>query len=395
MSRTMKYSIVAICLVVSLAAIMVACSGGGSAAPAHGSVYRAYVADSSGQAIKGYVIDRTTGALVSTGSTGTTPLGTWPLQVVADLSGRFVYTANTSDNTVSAFSINAVTVALTSAGTSTTGGLTVFVNTDPLSRFLYAVSWNSSEGVAAFTINPSNGALTKTDCGGGAGCSGMNFAVGSVPYSNTAFDAAGKYAYLTLQGEGAVARFAIDQTTGALSSKITATAGASPGYVVIDPTGKFAYVANSGGDDVSAYTVSASTGTLSQIDCGGGAGCNGKNFSVGAGAFPSGLATDLAGKFLYVANANNNTVSAFTINGATGALTPVAGSPYTIGAGANGCISVATDPSGKFLYATNYMNNYVAGFTINSATGELSAMAGNPLATGLQAYFISTTITSY
>ena len=37
-------------------------------------------------------------------------------------------------------------------------------------------------------------------------------------------------------------------------------------------------------------------------------------------------------KFAYVANGNSNTVSAYTINATSGALTPVAGSPITTGA---------------------------------------------------------------
>lgn len=395
-TRKMKFSFIAVAalaLIVSLSLVNCGSSGGGGASsPPKTNVYRAYVADSSGQSIMGYTIDQTSGALTST---GTTTLGSWPHSIVADLQGRFVYVAHASGNMVSAFTINASTGALTSAGTSTTGGNTVYVNTDPLSRFLYATNWNTND-VVIFTINASSGALTKTNCGGGAGCNGMNFAVGVLPYSNTAFDPAGKYAYMAIQGAHVVARFAIDQTTGALSSKITATAGTTPNYVAIEPQGKFAYVTNATSNDVSAYIISAATGTLSQIDCGGGAGCsiaNSKNFA--AGTYPNSIAIDPASKFLYVANANANTVSAFTINGTTGALTAIAGSPYSVGAGASGCLSVDTDPSGKFLYATNYLNNYVAGFAINGTTGELTSLAGTPFATGVQAYFISTTITSY
>ena len=366
--------------------------GGGTSSSGKTNVHRAYVANSGAKTVTGYTIDQTSGALTST---GTTTVGNLPDSVVADPQGRFAYVANTLDNTVSAFTINARTGELTSAGTATTGGNTIYVNADPLSRFLYATNWNTND-VTVFTINASSGALTKMDCGGGTGCGVSNpgnFAVGTTPYSNTAFDLAGKFAYLAIQGDNAVARFAIDQTTGALSSKVTATTGTAPTYVAIDPAGKFAYVANTTSNDVSAYVISAADGTLAQIDCGGGAGCNGKNFA--AGAYPNSIAIDPAGKLLYVANANANTVSAYTINGTSGALTTVSGSPYSVGPSAYGSLSVATDPAGKFLYATSNQTHSVTGFVINGTTGQLTPLAGSPFAAGLNAGFISTTVTSY
>jgi DNA-binding beta-propeller fold protein YncE len=52
-------------------------------------------------------------------------------------------------------------------------------------------------------------------------------------------------------------------------------------------------------------------------------------------------------KFAYVANRGTNNVSAYTVNASTGALTPVAGSPFAAGSFAEG---VAVDPAGKFEY---------------------------------------------
>jgi 6-phosphogluconolactonase (cycloisomerase 2 family) len=48
---------------------------------------------------------------------------------------------------------------------------------------------------------------------------------------------------------------------------------------------------------------------------------------------PSSVTTDPSGKFLYVTNENpaDNTVSAYVIDANTGALTPVAGSPFAAG----------------------------------------------------------------
>ena len=62
------------------------------------------------------------------------------------------------------------------------------------------------------------------------------------------------------------------------------------------------------------------------------------------------MAFDPTGKFAYVTNENGMTVSAYTINATSGALTPVAGSPFGTG---NGPSAVAVDPTGRFAYVTN------------------------------------------
>ena len=106
----------------------------------------------------------------------------------------------------------------------------------------------------------------------------------------------------------------------------------------------FAYVVNGGAHTVSAYSINSSTGALTQV--------SGSPFATGTG--PQGIAADPAGKFLYVANygaGGGNTVSAYMINASSGALTQVSGSPFTIGSSGSGPIALAVDPTGKFLYA--------------------------------------------
>ena len=51
------------------------------------------------------------------------------------------------------------------------------------------------------------------------------------------------------------------------------------------------------------------------------------------------------GQFTYVANQFSNDVSGYTINATTGALVPIAGSPFAAGAAP---LSVVVDPTGRF-----------------------------------------------
>jgi DNA-binding beta-propeller fold protein YncE len=73
------------------------------------------------------------------------------------------------------------------------------------------------------------------------------------------------------------------------------------------------------------------------------------------------------GRFLFVANPfdnnGNGSVAAFTINPGTGALTAVAGSPYT--PAEISPWAVALDPSGNYLYVANSGTNSVSTYGVN------------------------------
>src|SRR5207249_561873 len=90
----------------------------------------------------------------------------------------------------------------------------------------------------------------------------------------------------------------------------------------------------------------------------------------------------------YVAS---NNVFAYSINAATGALTPVAGSPFTAGTTP---VSVTVAPSGAFAYVANANSNNVSAYTINAATGALTPVAGSPFAAGSAPYSVVATNTS-
>ncbi len=85
--------------------------------------------------------------------------------------------------------------------------------------------------------------------------------------------------------------------------------------------GGFVYVTNAGAKTVSAYAIDPSSGALTPVA--------GSPFA--AGTVPSGIAVDAAGKFAYLENAGSDNVSAYSIDPTDGALTPVAGSPFAAG----------------------------------------------------------------
>jgi len=89
-----------------------------------------------------------------------------------------------------------------------------------------------------------------------------------------------------------------------------------------------------------------------------------------------------------VANRNSNNVSAYTINGTTGALVPVVGSPFSAG---QGPFSVTVDPTGRFAYVANVDSNNVSAFTIDGLTGVLTPVDGSPFPAGSIPVSVTTT----
>jgi 6-phosphogluconolactonase len=180
--------------------------------------------------------------------------------------------------------------------------------------------------------------------------------------------------------QSTVSGYSMDATTGALTPVPGSpfVAGMAATSIVVDPSNKFVYVTNGRSNNISAYTVDGTTGALS--------GVSGSPFATPA--FPESVVVNPSGKFLYVASlglvstGTNGSVSAYTIDGTSGALTPVAGSPFMTGF-ETGVVTI--DPSGKFLYGLNDGNlpNSISGYTIDSNTGALTSMTGSPFPAGV------------
>jgi len=310
-----------------------------------------YVLNNYDNTVSTYSINQSTGALTPayisctlqqpvslSCATGTSEL-TWV--------PKFAYAANSGSNTVSVYTINATTGALTSGTTVATGNSPYSVAVDPFGRFAYTANYNNNN-VSVFRINATTGALTP----------GTAVSAGTNPYS-VAVDPSGRFAYVANYGSNNVSVYTIDQTTGALTAGTAASTGSAPSSVAVDPTGRFVYVTNYSSNTVSVYRINQTTGALTA------------GTAVSTGTYPNSVTVDPSGKFAYVANIASNTVSVFTINPDTGALTAgtavsAGGNPY----------SATVDPSGRFMYAAFYGSSSVSVYTINPVTGALTAGTG-------------------
>ena len=325
-----------------------------------------------------FAIDPSTGAL--SGVPGAPfSAGSGTSAIVIDPSGSFLYATNGNDGTISAYSRDTTTGALTEIPGSPfpfAPGSPGLIAIDPAAPFVYVSQFsNALTGgeIAGYAMNTSTGALTALSNPTTAGYLGSML-----------IDPAGKYLYVggTIQCDNSgdtICGFSIDGTTGALTPLPASQASQSPGPLQgFDPSGRFIVQREGTGD---AFTepnyvplqFDSATGALTesfaqQIDIGAPAGMIG-------GSTP--VVTVPA--FAYVANSGDNTVSAYSVNAATGALTPISGSPYSTGAAPS---AIAADPFGRFLFVANSGSNNVSAFTINQTTGALTAVAGSQFAAG-------------
>jgi 6-phosphogluconolactonase (cycloisomerase 2 family) len=168
--------------------------------------------------------------------------------------------------------------------------------------------------------------------------------------------------------------YQIDASSGVLTSGGSTPAGSFPDSVSVDPTGNFLFAANSSqSSSVSVYSIDGSTGLLSPIFT-----------STGWGvSYPYFVAADPWGGRLYVGNGSPSEILAFGLNRLTGKLKPLAGFPVT---GVFGPYSLSFDLSGTFLYVANDMGpapgNSVSGFVVNKASGALTPVPGSPFSAG-------------
>ena len=326
----------------------------------------AYVANSGSNNISAYTIKATNGHTTAV-SGSPFPAGTTPNSVAVDPSGRFAYAANVGSNNVSAYTINSSTGALTEISGSPfpAGSGPDAVAVDPSGRFVYVTNGRSMN-ISAFTINASTGALTAI--------SGSPFAAGGAktePISVTV-DPSGQFVYVTststVGGSGNISASTINASTGALTA-VTGSPFATgvnyPGSLAVDPSGRFAYVGNEIMIDsayvMSSFAIDATNGALTFVSY---------SSPLGTGTFW--VTTHPLGQFVYAAEPIG-TVAGLSVNFTTGALTQLTDSPYPA---QTDPISVSVDPSGKFAYVANAVQDTITAYAIDETTGDLNVISG-------------------
>jgi 6-phosphogluconolactonase len=149
-------------------------------------------------------------------------------------------------------------------------------------------------------------------------------------------------------------------------------AGPHAHSINLDAGNRFAFAADLGLDKVLVYRFDAAKGTLTPNDP--------PSASTAPGAGPRHFAFHPSGRYAYVINELNSTVTAFRYDAAAGALhtiQEITSLPAGF-AGENYPAEVVVHRSGKFLYGSNRGHDSIAIFGLDSDTGKLTPTGHQP-----------------
>src|SRR6266481_434831 len=317
-------------------------------------------------------------------NTGTTTLFT-AVELLSDgttqpLTGAVTWTSGTTTtatidlNTGVALglAVGTSTITATEAGTGFTGTATLTVQA-ATARFAYVA--NGSGGgatsfgtISGYTVDVTGGTFT--------------------PLTGSPFTAFGPQQILLhpsgdlmyfIDRNGALQLFDIKSTDGSIADSgqtlVVASAVLSTNVGVIDPTGRFIYVISDAGNSIYGFSIkqtvatdTAHNGALTGIpNMIGPTGYTDTTLST-----PTWIMTDRTGKYVYVVNDGNNTISEYSIDQSTGALAQLVDSsaaPVVAQTG-NTPIFGTTDANGHLFVANNGSPQSVSAFSIDTSSGS-------------------------
>ena len=411
--------------------LLLALAGGNVQAAGGGYLYALRNVSGGPNQISGFQVNEVTGALtalagfpVATGGNGSATAASE--QLAYDSANSRLYALNEGSNTISVFSVDLATGALTALpyspfnlGSGTWKCLAVHPGGSPL-----VAGDSGGNFMASFNIT----------AGSAAAAAGSPFATGTGDPFSCAFSRDGQNVYTGGTSGNGIAGFSVNAGTGALTALIGSpfNSGAlDPTAYVTDSSGRL-FLANLTSNQVRVFTTSAGlpspvltnpfasgltqaihgvvhpagyylvadrTGNQVGVYRIDGSGPSttltavvGSPFAAG-GTFTDVLALNQSGAYLFAANGTSRNITAFTVNAGTGALTsPVTQAANTLGASGmiTGLAYVGqpqppASPGGGFVYTLEdraAVENRIHGFSVNELSGELTPLSGFPVGTG-------------
>jgi 6-phosphogluconolactonase len=141
--------------------------------------------------------------------------------------------------------------------------------------------------------------------------------------------------------------------------------GAGPRHFAFHPKGRFAYVINEMDLTVTAFRHDSKRGTLTTLQ-------SVSTLPEGVTKVPAYSTAEVqvhpSGKFLYGSNRGHDSITVFAIDGKAGTLTFVQNEPTQ----GNTPRGFGIDPTGAFLLAGNQRSDSVVVFRIDQQTGRLT-----------------------
>lgn len=238
---------------------------------------------------------------------------------------------------------------------------------------LYACDSGSAGGICAYAIDPKSANLTWLN----------RMPSGGDDPSYVCLDQTGRFVLLANYNSGSIAAFALkpDGSIGARTAFVQHTGRsvnpdrqthAHAHSIIVDPSNRFALAADLGVDKLFVYRFDQQTGALTPNDP--------PFVTISAGSGPRHVTFHPNGRWAYLINEMACTVTAFNWDSSRGALTEFQ-TISTLPAGFKGastCAEVQVHPNGKFLYGSNRGHNSITVFSIDPASGRLTPVEHVP-----------------
>jgi 6-phosphogluconolactonase len=250
-----------------------------------------------------------------------------------------------------------------------------FLAVAPSRRYLYATNEVSTfgdsrgGGVSAFEIGQETGLLTLLNQQASHGAAPCHLSVDQTEQVVLVANySGGNVAVLPMEQDGRLAPATdIVQHRGS-SVHPTRQQGPHAHSITIDPTNHYALAADLGIDKLMVYRLDLDRAKLVPHDT--------PSVPLRAGAGPRHFAFHPAGKYAYLINELDSTVTVFGYDADQVRLDTVqtiSTLPQGFG-GENTCADVHLSPSGQFLYGSNRGHDSIAVFRVDGATGQLTSV---------------------
>ena len=171
-------------------------------------------------------------------------------------------------------------------------------------------------------------------------------------------------------GNGSVMAFKIDKITGLLTKVNEQSAGGQgPAHISVDPKGRFAYVSNYGDGTLSVLPINKDGSLANSSDF---IKHTGSSIVVGRQETPHihSAIPSADGRFLYISDLGIDKIMIYKVND-NGKLTP-ADIPFSTSTSGSGPRHFTIHPNGKFAYSAEEISSTVASFRVNKKNGALN-----------------------
>jgi 6-phosphogluconolactonase len=225
----------------------------------------------------------------------------------------------------------------------------------------------SGGNVALFPVGADGALKPAADMQGHQGSS-VNDKRQKEPHAHCiVLDPANQFAFAADLGTDKIMIYRFDAKLGKLTPNepafMATKPGAGPRHFIFHPNGKYAFVINELNSTVTAYSYNASKGSLTELQTLSTLpqGFSGENYCAD-------IHVSADGKFVYGSNRGHDSIVVFGFNQSNGKLTYV----ENVSTGGKWPRNFTLDPSGKILLVANQNSNNIVSFKIDNKTGKLT-----------------------